>query len=54
MTVVEVARRAAGLSQRRLADIARTQQSSVSEYESRKKSPTLDVIERLLEAANCC
>jgi hypothetical protein len=31
MTVIEVARRAAGLSQRRLAEIARTQQSSVSE-----------------------
>ncbi len=50
-TVVEVARRKAGLSQRRLAEFARTQQSSVSEYESRKKSPTLDVVERLLEAA---
>lgn len=51
-TVIEMARRAAGLSQRRLAEIARTQQSSVSEYESRKKSPTLDVVERLLDAAN--
>src|SRR5680860_813502 len=52
MTVIEVARRAAGLSQRRLAEIARTQQSSVSEYESRRKSPTLEVVERLLDAAN--
>ena len=52
MTVIEVARRAAGLSQRRLAQIARTQQSSVSEYESRRKSPTLEVVERLLYAAN--
>ncbi len=51
MTVIEVARRAAGLSQRRLAEIARTQQSSVSEYESRRKSPTLEVVERLLDAA---
>ena len=34
MTVIESARRAAGLSQQRLAEIARTQQSSVSEYES--------------------
>jgi transcriptional regulator with XRE-family HTH domain len=50
-TVIEVARRSAGLSQRRLADIARTQQSSISEYERRRKSPTLDVVERLLEAA---
>ena len=52
MTVIEAARRAAGLSQRRLAEIARTQQSSISEYESRRKSPTLDVIERLLDAAD--
>jgi transcriptional regulator with XRE-family HTH domain len=51
-TVIEVARRAAGLSQRRLAEIARTQQSSVSEYESRRKSPTLEVVERLLDAAD--
>lgn len=51
-TVIEMARRAAGLSQRRLAEIARTQQSSVSEYESRRKSPTLEVVERLLDAAN--
>jgi transcriptional regulator with XRE-family HTH domain len=52
ITVIEVARRAAGLSQRRLAQIAGTQQSSVSEYESRRKSPTLEVVERLLDAAD--
>ena len=51
-TVIETARRAVGLSQRRLAEIARTQQSSVSEYESRRKSPTLEVVERLVDAAN--
>ena len=51
-TVIESARLAAGLSQRRLAELARTQQSSVSEYESRRKSPTLEVVERLLEAAD--
>ena len=50
-TVIEVARRKAGLSQRRLAEYAHTQQSSVSEYESRRKSPTLDVVERLLATA---
>ena len=50
--MIEVARRQAGFSQRRLAEIARTQQSSVSEYESRRKSPTLEVVERLLDAAN--
>ena len=52
MTVIEKARKAAGLSQRRLAELARTQQSSVSEYESRRKSPTLEVVERLLDAAD--
>ena len=52
MTVIEAARRAAGLSQRRLAQIAGTRQSSVSEYESRRKSPTLEVVERLLDAAD--
>jgi transcriptional regulator with XRE-family HTH domain len=52
VTVIESARKAAGLSQRRLAQIARTQQSSVSEYESRRKSPTLEVVERLLDAAD--
>ena len=50
--MIESARRAAGLSQRRLAELARTQQSSVSEYESRRKSPTLEVVERLLDAAD--
>jgi transcriptional regulator with XRE-family HTH domain len=52
VTVIETARRAARLSQRRLAEIARTQQSSISEYERRRKSPTLDVVERLLDAAD--
>ena len=51
-TVIERARKAAGLSQQQLATWARTQQSSVSEYESRRKSPTLEVVERLLEAAD--
>ena len=51
-TVLETARRAAGLSQYQLARIARTSQSSVSEYESRRKSPTLEVVERLLDAAD--
>lgn len=51
-TVIEVARRAAGVSQAQLALWARTQQSSVSEYESRRKSPTLEVVERLLESVD--
>ena len=36
------------MSQAQLAVWAGTQQSSVSEYESRRKSPTLEVVERLL------
>ena len=51
-TVIEVARRAAGVSQAQLAVWAGTQQSSVSEYESRRKSPTLEVVERLLAAVD--
>ncbi len=51
-TVIERARKAAGLSQQQLAALAGTQQSSVSEYEARRKSPTLEVVERLLEAAD--
>lgn len=48
-TVIEKARKAAGVSQQQLARWAGTTQSSISEYESRKKSPTLAVVERLLE-----
>jgi DNA-binding XRE family transcriptional regulator len=51
-TVIEQARRAAGITQQQMADWSGTQQSSVSEYESRKKSPTLEVVERLLDAAD--
>jgi transcriptional regulator with XRE-family HTH domain len=47
-TVIEVARKRLGASQAQLAKWARTQQSSISEYESRRKSPTLEVVERLL------
>lgn len=48
-TVIEQARRAFGASQQQLARWADTQQSSISEYESRRKSPTLEVVERLLD-----
>lgn len=47
-TVIEVARKRFGASQAQLALWARTQQSSISEYESRRKSPTLEVTERIL------
>ena len=51
-TVMEIPRKAAGLSQRQLTEWAWTQQSSVSEYEARSKSPTLEVVERLVAAAD--
>lgn len=47
-TVIEVARKAMGASQAQLALWAGTAQSSIPEYESRRKSPTLEVVERLL------
>jgi transcriptional regulator with XRE-family HTH domain len=47
-TVIEVARKRLGASQAQLAVWARTQQSSISEYQSRRKSPTLEVTERIL------
>jgi transcriptional regulator with XRE-family HTH domain len=50
-TIIEVARRAAGLTQARLALRAGTTQSAVSMYERRRKVPTLDVAERLMQAA---
>lgn len=50
-TIIELARRAAGLTQGQLAERAGTSQSSISEYERRRKSPTLDVAERLVQAA---
>lgn len=50
-TIIEIARRAAGLTQAQLARRAGTTQSAISEYERRRKSPALDVAERLLWAA---
>jgi transcriptional regulator with XRE-family HTH domain len=50
-TIIEVARRAAGLTQAELARRAGTSQSAISEYERRRKSPALDVTERLMWAA---
>ncbi|WP_269303270.1 helix-turn-helix domain-containing protein [Aeromicrobium sp. HA] len=51
-TVIEAARRAAGMTQAELARRAQTQQSSISEYERKRKSPTLDVVDRLVDAAD--
>ncbi len=51
-SIIETARRAAGMSQQELADRARTTQSAISEYESGRKSPTLAVTKRLLAAVS--
>lgn len=51
MTIIELARRAAGLTQAELAHGAGTTQSAVSMYERRRKVPMLDVAERLMWAA---
>ena len=50
-TIIELARRAAGLTQAELARQAGTTQSAVSMYERRRKVPMLDVAERLVQAA---
>jgi transcriptional regulator with XRE-family HTH domain len=50
LTLIEEARRAAGMSQAELAWRARTTQSAISEYERRRKSPALSVAERLVGA----
>ena len=47
-TIIELARRAAGLTQAELARRAGTTQSAVSMYERRRKVPLLDVAERLV------
>lgn len=50
-TIIELARRGAGLTQADLARRAGTTQSAVSMYERRRKVPMLDVAERLVQAA---
>jgi transcriptional regulator with XRE-family HTH domain len=50
-TIIELARRGAGLTQGELAARAGTTQSAVSMYERRRKVPLLDVAERLMQAA---
>lgn len=50
-TIIELARRGAGLTQAELAARAGTTQSAVSMYERRRKVPMLDVAERLVQAA---
>jgi transcriptional regulator with XRE-family HTH domain len=49
--LIKIARSGAGLSQRELARRAQTSQATLSAYESGRKSPTLDTLERVVRAA---
>ena len=50
-TIIEIARKARGWTQRDLAGAAATSQATVSAYERREKSPSLAVTERLIGKA---
>ena len=50
-TIIEIARKARGWTQRDLAGAAATSQATVSAYERREKSPSLAVTERLIGQA---
>ena len=49
--LIRTARRRAGLTQQALADRARTSQAAISAYESGRRSPSVDTLCRILEAA---
>ena len=49
--LIEVARRASGLTQTELAARSGTSQATISSYERGLKSPTIKVAGRILEAA---
>lgn len=49
--LIRIARREAGLSQQQLASRAGTSQAAVSAYESGRRSPSVDTLCRLLDAA---
>lgn len=48
--ILRGARRAAGISQRRLAELAATSPAAVAAYETGAKSPTVATLSRLLAA----
>lgn len=50
-TIIERARRESGLSQRALAHRARTSQPTLSSYETGTRSPTLAVVERIVQTS---
>ena len=45
------ARRAAGLSQQQLAELAKTSQSAIAAYEAGRREPTVPVLDRMVRAA---
>lgn len=45
------ARKAAGLSQRQLAQLADTSQSAISAYEAGRREPTLPILDRMIRAS---
>ncbi len=49
--LIRMARRQAGLTQQTLAERAGTSQAAVSAYESGRRSPSVDTLCRLLDAA---
>lgn len=50
-SLLREARERAGLTQKQLADRSRIAQSTISAYESGKREPGVDALERLLDAA---
>jgi transcriptional regulator with XRE-family HTH domain len=49
--LILIARRQSGLSQRELAARAGTSQGAIAQYESGKRSPSLDTLARIVRAA---
>lgn len=49
--LIYVARKQAKLSQRELASRAKTSQAAIAAYESGKRNPTLDTLQRIVGAA---
>lgn len=49
--LIWLARRKQGLSQRKLAERARTSQATIAAYEAGRKQPSLDTLARIVRAA---
>ena len=49
--LIRMARRQAGMTQSELATRAKTSQAAISAYESGRRSPSVDTLSRVLEAA---